>query len=306
MKKPIKITLWVLFLLVAGVSITAAVGLSKLDAFAKGMLEGEATAAFGLDTTTRSVNVSILTGDVGVHEFQVANVAGYKAEHFLSLDDLEVNVKLGTLFEETLEVPSIVMSNLEISIEQQGLKSNVKEILSNIRDRAEEKKKGRELEGDRPVKKFRIDELRLRNVVARVRLLPVGGDVTTVEVKLPTLVLHDVTPKGATAQAAEEVLRQVLPAILAAVLERGRDVLPEGFIKDLGDELGKTVAALGEGAQKLLGGVAGKLGETVLQDLPNGLGKGIEKLGEGLKEGVEGIGDKIKDVLPGKKEEEPE
>ena len=111
-KKPLKIAIYGLLGLVVLVVITFVVVTGRIDGIAQGIIDRGATDAYGLKASTDSVSVSIFSGGVGVRGFRVANVEGFDAKHILALGLLNVNVELGTLFDETLIVPAIQMSDL--------------------------------------------------------------------------------------------------------------------------------------------------------------------------------------------------
>lgn len=286
LKWPLRIALALMLL----IAIALGIVWWKIDVAAQYVVESGAMQATGQPTQTDGVHVSLLSGNISINDLSTANITGYQAKHILRTDSIGVSVGLGSLWTDTLRVPEIVIQGLELHIEQKGLKNNVSQLLEQINKAADQRP------ANAQGKKLQIDRVVLKDIVAHVQLLPLGGQASSVEIKIPELILDDVTPQATQAVVVSEAIRRIIPAIIVAVLEQGQGILPDDLIAGIGTDLKGTVTALGDEAGKLIGQVADDLGKTILKDRPGTLGKTAE-------EGLKGLGEGLKGVFDGKKQE---
>ena len=142
-------------------------------------------------------------------------------------------------------------------------------------------------------------ELRIERLRVHLRHIA-GGKDGVVEVKLPDIVVRDLSSKGGVDVLASElsgvVIGSVLKSVVAANIEGlGAEVLGglQGAIEGVGsvlDEHLRGAVDLGvQGATKALEG-AGKL-----------LDEGVKGAGKALDEGIKGVGNALEGVFGGKK-----
>jgi hypothetical protein len=271
MRKAVKI------LLAVGVLVVAALVVLwlALDWIAESAIEHGATYALGVPTTVGDVDLSLLGGEVTIRELAVANPEGFQTPHMMRLDRLNVRVRPGSLMEDAVEVEQFVIEGLDVYIEQKIGKSNVSVILGNL------EKFGTEGGGEKKEaggKKLKVGHVQIRNVVAHVQVLPIGGQTSTLTVKVPEILLDDVTSDSGGGVVIAELAARLVPAVLAAILEKGKGVLPDDLAKDLGDGVGRTAQALGTGAGRLVNQVGKGVGGAL-----KGLGKPLERFLPGRK-----------------------
>src|SRR4029079_6405473 len=104
------------------------------------------------------------------------------------LDHATLDVKTSTLLTDKIEATELVIDGFALTLERKDGKANSDVILDNL----EKLKKKDGKPGGEPGaggKKFVIRTVVLRNLVAEVSLLPIGGPTT---VKVPEVVLHNV------------------------------------------------------------------------------------------------------------------
>jgi hypothetical protein len=110
--------------------------------------------------------------------------------------------------------------------------------------------------------------------------------------------MDNVTSDNASGVAMPELMRRLIPAILMAVVDKAKGIIPDADLNKLSGDITSTTQALGQGAANLVkqtGGEAGKLIE--------GLGGATKNIDESLKKGV---GNPLENILGGKKKaEEP-
>lgn len=267
-----------------------------IDSLAKSAIEKGGTFALGVRTSCDNVSLGILDGTLAVDGLTIENPAagGYKTPYLLKTGHVDLQVLPKTILRDTVEVTKFEVLGAELYLEQGAGRSNASIVLDNLQ-RLDTGSKKPSAEG----KKVRLDKIVIRDVIAHVQIFPIGGDqAPDLTVKVPLIELKDVASDQDQGLVIGDVAARVLPAILAAILNEGADTLPADFREGLGNELTKTVKALGDGAANLTRQVGGKVGELLgpfkKEGGPDDAQKGpVKTIGEGLK-----------DLFGGKKPEE--
>jgi len=291
MRKLVKFALGILIVLVL---LLAVVWLS-IDYIAKAGIEAGGTYAFGVKTTVNSVSLGILSGQAKVNDLAIANPEGFKTPHLMKTGRIEVGVNTGSILGDTVQVDKFEIDGLDLNLEVNVGSTNISALLDNI-NKAAGGRKPQETK-DSGGRKVKVGQVRISNVVAHVRALPIGGNATTLELKIPEIVLKNVTEDNAGGVAVPELMRRLVPAILAAVIEKGKGVIPDADLKRLGNDVAATAQALGAGAGRLVQQMGGDAGKAI-----EGLGTGIQKIGEPA---TKGVGDALKGIFGDKKADAP-
>ncbi len=265
------------------------------DHAAKAGIESGASYALGVPTKLDGADVGILSGEFAMNGLNVANPQGFDAPHFLHLGDASVAVSFASLREETIELPHLTLNGLDLNLQRREGKSNYNVILENLKRLESGEEPSEPVEGG---KKFVIKEVRITDVVAHADLLPIGGELTRVDIPIDEIILKDVgsdTDKGVLLTDLSGV---IIKAVFAAIVQKGGGLIPADMLGDLTQGLGQLTslgdmgisAAVDIGGQ--LEGLAGSLGAPVEQ-----LGKELEKATEDITEGLEEtLGDPIKEL----------
>lgn len=289
MKRTIQIIVAVLALLVVGVIV----GLVFVDSLARGAVERGASDALGVQTSLEGANVGVLSGTFSMSGLLVANPPGYGDRPFLSLKKGGVAVSLGTLMKNTIELPSLRLSGLDVDIERAKGKSNYGVILSHVAGDRAPASGSTAKEGPT----FVVREVMIENVSVRVSFAPLGGDATVVTIPIERITLTDV---GADKPLPMSELAGVLvQAVLATVVEQGGALVPTDLAGDLRGALDRVGDLKGMGVS-----VASDLGakaEGMIHDAQNaakGATEGVKKKVDTVKKSLRDLG---KGVLPGKK-----
>jgi hypothetical protein len=274
MKKLIKLVAVLLVLLVLA---TIAVAL-YIDTIAKTAIERGATYALGVKTTLGSADVGLLSGTFSMGDLTVANPAGFESPHFTHLQEGGVELTFGSLREETVELPTLTLSGLDIHLDKSEGKANYDVILENL-SRFES---GDDVEKETDGKKFVINEILIQRIVVHVQLLPIGGDLTKLDVPIDEVRLRNVGSDTDGSVLMSELTSVIIKAVLAAIVQKGGDLIPADVLGDLGQGLAglESLAEMGV-------------------DVATGLGDRIKDAGGGLDEVTEGVGDAIKSIGDG-------
>lgn len=275
MKLALRIAAVVVLVLV----LVAVAGLIFVDQLTATGIRTAATYATGVETSLESADLGVTSGKLDLRELVIANPEGYESDHFLSLGTGSINVTLGTIMSDTIEVPRVHLSDVSIVIEKKDGKANYEVILENL-----EKLSGDQPPQDQPEDAGAgvvIRELRIENITAVIKGYPFPSD----PVEIPAIVLHDVPEGAQDAATVAEVVGIVIAATLKTVVGSIADLPGEltggitdglGNVGDLGkqsvEKFGQAAEKLGEGAKEVVGGTADKAKE--------GVDKATDKIGK--------------------------
>lgn len=254
-----------------------------LNSIAKQAVERGGTYATGVPTTVDSMNVSLFGGEIGIDGLTIANPEGYSEPDFLRLRDGDVEVTLGSLMEDVVQVPRLELDGIELWVLEKDGKANYQVILDNLAKLSgPEEEPAPDAPEDEAGKGYKIDLVTITDVTVNGEVLdqPVNLNVPKLEIKE----LGSDTPAGAT---LSQVQGAIIQAILKAVVEQGPQVLA-GALGGALDQVGEIANV--EAVSQAVGNVSEEAGQAI-----ENVGKEADK----IKEGLGGL-------LGGKKESEPE
>lgn len=206
-----------LLLLLLGVGLAA-------DVIARSALESSLSRTFGTEASVESVDLGILSGKVTLEGLSVANPEGFGDAPFHSLRRGRLAAGLASVFRDTVEVRELTLEGAELGIVQRGTGSNLGPILASV-------KRAREGDGTADETAYRIGQLVIRDVTARIRVGAGPGGEAETTVKIPEIRLEDVGSGRGGAVALSELAGLTLQAMLGAVA-RESGGLP-GSLRDL-------------------------------------------------------------------------
>ena len=283
-------------LLVAGVLITWAM----IDGIAKGGVEKGGVYAMGVPTKVDNVNLSLLKGTFKMNALHIANPEGFSSPHLLKSGQFDLEVRPGSIFSDTVEVSHFILDGLDVNIEQKGVKNNISTIMDHVKQlgggeaqpaspQAQPQSQAGPPKKAESGKKIKVDKVSIKNVVAHV-LLPVGGPL---EIKLPAIELTNVSSDQGVQMG--QFVAKLVPAVLAAIVEKGGDVIP----KDLSAFMTKDLSA----ATKALGGNANRLMAQGQQEAAKAIQDAAGKVVGDLQKNIGGaplnVGGALRGLTPG-------
>ncbi|MBN1342957.1 MAG: hypothetical protein JXQ73_09775 [Phycisphaerae bacterium] len=297
----------VVILVVAGVFIW-------IDSIAKAGVEKGGTFALGVPTKLDSMDVGVVTGKVEMSGLDVANPSGYETPHFLHLGDGRVAVSLGTLMDDKVVLPELTLSKVSVNLEKRGDKANYQAIMDGLK---KFESKGKAKEETKPKdqapakeqapaakegegKKFVIQRVLIEDVDVQVDLLPLGGKLTRVPVKIEKIELKDVGTGSAEGVHMAELTSIIMKAILTAVAKSAGGVLPGNIAAELTTGL-KGLEELGAGSLQVVGEVTAKIDGEVKKVAEVGKAA-VEGLGQEGKKAQEAAQTAVKQVDEGAKQ----
>ena len=279
-----------------------------IDHVAKAGVERGATYALGVNTTLDRMDVGLVSGSVAMADLNVANPQGFTSPHFLHLGSGYVQVSLGSLMEDVVVLPELVLSGVSMNLERRGNASNYKVILDGMKtSQAQPQAGGKADQGEGSGKTFVVKRLVIDGVEANVDLLPLVGQLTRLPIKISQRIELTDIGTGASGEVKgvqmAELTAIVVEALLTAVVQQAGGVLPLDIAKDLTAELeglnglANTTLAVGglvvsgvTQTAKQLEGEARRLGDEASE-----AGKELGEAGKRLGESLDGFLGKKKD-----------
>ena len=282
----------IVIVLVLVVVVLGVIGYVMLDKITKRGIEKGGTYAMGVETKLDGIHIGLLSGSVSMNGLSVANPEGFKADHFMSLNEGEVNVALGSLMGDNPEVSLIRLDGINLSLEKKKGSANYQVILDHMAEKIGS--------GDEPAeptepaedtgegKKFVIKELVITdvNVTAEVP----GG--ISVPVTVDEIRLTDIGSGDNEGVLIEDLTGIILTSILSAVSKQGGDILPS----DITEGLKGGLASVGD-----LGDFEIEFSEETKQAIEDAKGK-LDEAGEAVGK----LGENIGGLFGGKKEKDAE
>ena len=267
-------------------------GVVFAGSLAKTAIERGGSYALGVPTTLDSADLGLFSGRFGMQQLVVANPPGFDTPEFMRMQEAEFEVSLGSLSSELVEAPLLRLDGLTLNLEKRNGKTNFGQILERLEElqgeqdpggtgAPEQEPGGPEGEG----KKFVIHEVVISNVIANIDLVPAGGELTKISVKIPEIRLSDVGQDGET---MSQIVSELTRVVLAAVVEAGGDVLPAELLGDLKAGLSTWKAQAFDVSQGVI---------TDVKQLGAKLGDSSGVLGEQAGELLESAGEKVDSKL---------
>lgn len=233
-------------------------------------IETAASRALKVGVSIEDLSVSILRGKVAIKNVIVKNPGGYTYDNLLELGSGAVTADIGSLLSDTVRIKAIKLDGVNLVIEQKGLSSNLRDVISAAGSVSGGAAGTQPQVGEAGTKKLHIDLLEITGVTVKAKLIPIPGKSDTVTFKLSPIRM---TNLGSDNKLSTAILaNKVLVAIAGGVAKEGANLLPADMTNTLQSTL-NTVVDAGKGAiqqgQKILD--AGK-------DSGQGIIKGFEGL----------------------------
>ena len=271
-------------LLVVVIVVVAAVVIYT-DRLVKVGVETAGTQALGVPTSVGGANLSLLGGSLGLDELEVDNPTGFTSKNFLAVNRFDGRVDIGSLLQETVRVEQIRLEGLVLTVEQKGLDSNVAVVLKRIRELTGSDEAGEPEQASKGRNWF-IERIEIVEPRAKLRLLPLGGDLTESEVALGSIRLEGLSSETDKGELAVTVVQRIVVAVIDAVLSGAGQDLPAGLRGQLESAVGPLKAVLDVTAS------------AVVEKAGKALTEGVEKIEKGLGETSRKLFDS---VTPGSK-----
>ena len=301
--KIIKVLLGLVGVVVVLVVVGVIAAFIYINQLAKAGVERGATYALAVPTSLDNADIKLFKGQFGLSGLTVSNPEGYTTPHFLDLGSGSAEIDFSTMQDEIVEIPSLVLEDIDIYLDKEDGKANYEVILENLArfesttDDTKDDTADPAPDPDAPTKKYVIRKVEIRNVTAHVEFLPVAGNLTRTTVVVPEIILEDVGEKDPVTVA--KLTNVLIKAIFASVINVGSGVLPEGLVNGLNAGLGGLTdlasagigmgVDMGEGVVNVVGDVGGAAVGAV-GDVAGAAAGAVGDVGEGVGDAVKGVG----------------
>jgi Tfp pilus assembly major pilin PilA len=277
MKNGFKKVISIIIVILLVVIVAAAILINIYgDAALKAGIETAAGKALKVNVTIGDVALAIWAGKLNINNLVVDNPEGYQNPTFLELGHGFVDLKTSSLLSDTIEIDTLQLDNVHLTIEQKGLTSNLSEILNNL-PKAEKTAEEQPKE-EKPGKKLLIKQLDIEGIKVTAKLLPVPGRADNLTLDLAPIHMENVG--SGEKLDTSKLVAKILLAIAGGIAEKGKDILPTEMLNNIG----------------------GRLTEQGMKILESGQNVGKEILGTGKDIGEQAT-ETLKGLLPKKKEE---
>ncbi|MEQ9460850.1 MAG: hypothetical protein RIG82_07855 [Phycisphaeraceae bacterium] len=306
-----------LVLVVLGVTILAV----NIDGALKHAIEYGGTYALGVETTIDDADLEIFNGRLTLTNLKVANPEGFSDKPFMLLKNAQVQVLVGSLMSDLVEVPLVTIDGFDVSLEVRENKNNYDVILASL----ERFSSGETAEPAEPsTTVLAVDRISIKNVRADADVKLGGSQQKSVTVKLEPIELSNFRSDGDQGPMMAQLTSVITRAILGAVARHGVELLPSAALGQLQNGLSSVnklskisinqLTTMGSGAAGAVKQVGGAAGDAV---------KGAAGAATGAVQGAAGtatdaakkvtgeagnqlkkIGSGVGGLLGGKKEEE--
>jgi hypothetical protein len=208
-----------------------------MDGIIRSRVEAAAASSTGQATGLDSAHLE-LGGVLTLKGLVIHNPSGFKGADFVAVPTTVITVKPSSLMSDTVVVDEITIDGLSLSLEQEGIRSNLGEILAYTQKQSADAA-GKTGSGEAgKSKQLDIGKLRLTNVKVAASGFGVGQtfDLGTIEMDHPT------DPNGRLPKVAD-LMAKILERVAAQVAANPQ--IPEAVRKNLG-EVTKLIPQAGE------------------------------------------------------------
>lgn len=170
----------------------------------------------GTSVEVDSALVSPLTGSGSISGLRIANVEGFDSEYAFQLQEVSVELDIGTVFSDVVVVNSVVISEPQITYERTLRRDNIRALMDNISTGGVDSSTATESESARRIviREFLMADSQLNLVAASIEA----------PVALPDIALSNIGEESNAATVAE-AMRQILSAVSQSILNTDPPVL---------------------------------------------------------------------------------
>ncbi len=273
-----------------------------IDQLGRVGIETGSTYALGTETKVDGVDIGILSGHSEMAGLNIANPKGFEGAHFLKLDQGVLDINLGSLTGDKVEIPLLSLSGIDMRLEKKEGKSNYQQIMDNLsRFESDKTPPPEQKEG----KKFVIREVVIKDVKCHVQLLPLGGQWTEVTVPIDEVRLQNIGSDSEAGVILAQLVNTLLKALFMAAVQKGGDLIPQDILGELNaglanlESLKDVGVTLAVGAGQAISDVAAQTAEQVTKEA----GKAAQELGDKAKGATEEISKGLGDLLKKEKKD---
>ena len=251
------------------------------------------------------VNFNVFGGKFEIKNLVIKNPEGYKTDQAFSLGHIFVNVKMGSLMSDVIEIDQVLIDAPEITYEVGLGNSNLNTILENVNSSlpsSDEEKKEEKEEKKEGGKKVVVNLVKVTNGKIGVSAKIAGG--MEAPIVLPDIEIKDLGKKEggiSMVQAAAITLKTTLLSIFDVLKNSGK-LLLDGA-KAIGEGITEGIKSIGEGAKDSIKSLGDGAKDSIksLGDSAKSLGDSAKDIKDNVKDNVKNAAEGMKNLIPGKK-----
>ncbi len=197
-----------------------------VDGLVRRGIEAGATRALKVGVVIDHLGLALMSGSAGMTGLAVDNPAGFEAEHLLTLEEGRIQLEIGSLLKDVVNIRDIQLKGAHVVVEQKGLvNNNLQTVLKGLP----------RSDGTKPSepsgKKLHIDNLAMTDITVEIRFSGLLVKRDAVSLSLPPIRMKDVGSDKAIDTAG--LTAQILAAIAKGVAEQASGILPDHIIGNM-------------------------------------------------------------------------
>ncbi|MBL6754848.1 MAG: hypothetical protein ISQ11_00455 [Planctomycetes bacterium] len=285
MKPMLKLILKPVAIAALGLAALVVAGVITVPPAARAAVESGSEFAFGVPATIGSIKASpgISTTTLGFSDYEIESPDGFE-EPLLTFGHFEVGVGTRSLVGNVKELGVLEIKDVELTILQNGLRSNLAPVVAQLKSLAERSREGAApgAEGDPategaddgpkgPGPRLKVGRVRIAGVRARLKVDGIPGVQPVDEtVELPVLERDWSSDSGEEGFTVADLSAHLLEELEISALEGLRGEVPDEVLDAVAKGLEGGLDTILDGASQELEGILGeKAGE--LLDAGSGL-----------------------------------
>ncbi len=198
--------------------VVLAIVLLNLDRIVKTQVERDLATSLQTTASISKLRFNPLRGRVTMQGVTIANPPGFSAPNLLTIQQMQVQVKLASLLTKTLTIPRLAIQAIEVTFEQQQLRNNLVVAMSKLEDT--------QTQLDRGDRRFQINTVTIQGTTATISASLLGQKPAQLAIELPDFTLQNVTSENVNGMVLSEVIRALFIRIFNAILQEGANNLP--------------------------------------------------------------------------------
>ena len=243
----------------------------------KAGVERGGSYATDLKTSLNAADLAIFQGSLTLNGLNIANLQGYKSPDFMTVKSCAVSItKPSSVLTDTVEIEKITIDGVEVTLEQNGMHSNLSDIMDAINKKTPA---AGNAANTSPGKKLKIGELDLTNIKVHVRAAPLPN----LDLDLGDVVMKDPTNPDGRPMKIADLIGKVLMHLSQQIVNN--PAIP-GQLKDTMKNVQALVGNMQGELNKDLSGISG----LATQNMQN-VGKGLQNAGNDLQKDLKGLPD---------------
>ena len=234
---------------IVSIGILFIVGLRLVDVVGKSVIDSEISAILGVETHFDGVNLGVLTSKSSFTGITIANPPGFKADSILTIERVEIDVGIGTLLSNNIDIPEVILKGMVFDLEEVDKTINLEVIIKNIQKYVAEQPPSTtstELE----INTMQVEDLRL---IASGNVVTVAGG--HLDTKIPNFKVTNIGTEANTNGMSSQFVSVLTHAVLAEAFKNpinGLSNVTMGSLKNMATDLPLLpVNALEKGLQSI-------------------------------------------------------